>query len=108
LRDSAFIANDLFDVNVETINCKCEYVNKGCKSTVHIIHFYNMDCGAIPVSISYNMSLVILSRMALNNFNVLKVLYVYMCIDETIIKKKIYIYYKMLIQTLLRCRFVFV
>jgi hypothetical protein len=64
------------------------YINKGGKSTIHIIHFYNMDCGVIPLSISYNKSLVILSRMAIYNFNVLNVLYVYMCIDETIIKNK--------------------
>jgi hypothetical protein len=48
-----------------------------------------MDCGVIPLSISYNKSLVILWRMAIYNFNVLNVLYVYMCIDETIIKNKI-------------------
>jgi hypothetical protein len=47
-----------------------------------------MDCGVIPLSISYNKSLVILSRMSIYKFNVLNVLYVYMCIDENIIKNK--------------------
>jgi hypothetical protein len=60
------IAIDLYDLDVENVNIR----------------------GVIPLSISYNKSLVILSRMAIYNFNVLNVLYVYMYIDETIIKNK--------------------
>jgi hypothetical protein len=67
------IAIDLYDVNVEKMRI---YVNKGGKSTW---------CGVIPLSISYNKSLVILSRKPIYKLNVL---YVYMCIDETIIKNK--------------------
>jgi hypothetical protein len=48
-----------------------------------------MNCRVIPLSISYNKSLEILSRNAIYNFNALNVLYVYMCIDEAIIKNKI-------------------
>jgi hypothetical protein len=65
--------------NTETMHKRDNKGNKGGKST---------NCGVIPLIISCNKSLVILSRMAKYKLNVFNVLYVYMCIDETIVKNK--------------------